>query len=133
MFKLFTLEEATNMIPFVDRTLRDMQAAIKDIITLREALQGVNAQSMKARNMIEEVNFLVRLVHEHKAELDRSGAHIKDVEAGLVDFPSQLGAEVVYLCWEQGQDDITHYHRLDQEETARRPLPEQPQPQQPSA
>lgn len=124
MYKLFTITEATNLIPIVDRTLREMQDAIKDMLATRETLAQAKPKSIDARNLGQEAVFLTRLLQEDKAELDRLGVHLKDVSAGLVDFPSQLGHEVVYLSWEQGQDAITHYHRLNETEGARQPLPE---------
>ena len=38
---------------------------------------------------------------------------IKDVERGLVDFPSILAGREVFLCWERGEDDVEHWHDLD--------------------
>ena len=124
MYKLFTLEEATELLPTVDHTLRDMQSAVKDALELRDTFARTPQGTVKARNLAEEINFLLRGLQESKGELDRLGVHLKDMETGLVDFPSQLGAEVVYLCWEQGQDAITHFHRLNEAESARQPLPD---------
>lgn len=123
MYRLFTLEEATSLIPVVDQTLREMQSAVKDTLELRDTYARTKG-SVQARNLAEEINFLLRSIQENKLILDRMGVYIKDIDTGLVDFPSQLGAEVVYLCWEQGQDAITHYHRLNEGESARHPLPE---------
>ncbi len=124
MYKLFTVQEATELIPFVDHSLREMQDAMRGALEVHESLQKVKPNSIEERNLSEESRFLLRSIQENKAELDRLGVHIKDLECGLVDFPSQLGAEVVYLCWEQGQEAITHYHRLNESELERQPLPD---------
>ncbi|MEX2535667.1 MAG: DUF2203 domain-containing protein [Trueperaceae bacterium] len=112
MYRLFTLEEATGMIPTVDRLLGDMQEAKSELAHLREELTKLNPYSVAARNAAQEVAFLLGQLQSDKADLDRLGVHLKDVESGVVDFPSQLGAEVICLSWEKGQDAITHYHRL---------------------
>ena len=114
MYKLFSVEEANNLIPVVDELLGDMQGAIKDTYRLRDDLKGLGGHSVAARNKAQEIAFLLRSVHETKAELDRLGVFLTDVDTGVVDFPSQVGAEVVYLSWEKGQDAITHYHRLNE-------------------
>ncbi len=114
MYKLFSVEEANNLIPVVDELLGDMQGAIKDTYRLRDDLKGLGGHSVAARNKAQEIAFLLRSVHETKAELDRLGIFLTDVDTGVVDFPSQVGAEVVYLSWEKGQDAITHYHRLNE-------------------
>ena len=118
MYRLFTLEEATDMIPTVDRLLGEMQHAARDVAILKERLSRLDPISVEARNCAQEIAFLIHGLHSVKAELDRMGVHLKDVESGVVDFPSQLGAEVVCLSWEKGQEAITHYHRFG-EETAK--------------
>jgi hypothetical protein len=114
MFKLFSLQEANKLIPTVDNLLGEMQNAITDALSLRQELTEVKPNSLEAKNKIQEMQFLGRVVNENKAELDKLGVFIQDIDTGKVDFPSQLGAEVVYLTWEKGKDAITHYHRLNE-------------------
>ena len=120
MYKLFSVAEANKLIPVVDELLSDMQDAVRDTYQLRDEIAALGAHSVAARNKAQEVAFLLRSAHETKADLDRLGVFLKDVDTGVVDFPSQVGAEVVYLSWEKGQDAITHYHRLN--EGSRLPL-----------
>lgn len=112
MYKLFTVEEAKGLIPVVDRHLRDMQEAVGDVKRAQVALKTSKPFSIEARNLQTEVVFALEGIQSSKAELDRLGVFLKDVDAGLIDFPSQVGAEVVYLSWQQGQPTITHYHRV---------------------
>jgi hypothetical protein len=114
MFKLFSLQEANKLIPTVDTLLSDMQNAINDALRLRQEFTELKPNSLEARNLVQEMQFLGRVVNENKAELDKLGVFIQDIDTGKIDFPSQLGAEVVYLTWEKGKDAITHYHRLNE-------------------
>lgn len=109
------------MIPVVGELLEGMQSSITDTIRLRNDIAALPGNSIDARNKAQEIAFLVRQVHEQKAELDRMGVFLQDIDAGVLDFPSQIGAEVVCLTWEKGQSAITHYHRLN--DTAQQPLP----------
>lgn len=130
MYRLFTLHEATRLLPVVDEHLGALQGAASDLGRLRERLAVVPEASVEGRNLTTEVSFLLGVVHTSKAELDRLGVRVRDIEEGLVDFPSQLGAEVVVLSWERGQDAITHYRRLNGDAETR-PLPNadsEPQP-----
>ncbi len=127
MFKLFSLDEATKLLPLVDDALRDMQQAARDVIALRTRDSKLNSWSIEARNVAEEIKFLLAEIQSRKAELDRRGVQLRDLETGIVDFPSQLGAEVVCLCWEQGEDAIEYYHRLNDDTTKRRPIETHPQ------
>lgn len=122
MLRLFTVQEATELIPTVERHLGDLQRAAADMLDLRQELTHTRGFGVLARNLTQEIEFLLGIVHESKAELDRLGVHLKDLESGVVDFPSRLGAEVVHLTWEQGQDAITQYHRLGGD-TSQQPLP----------
>ena len=125
MYKLFTLEEANRLVPVVDRSLGEMQDAVRDMTALQRRVASMDEAArsgMEARDAAQEIAFLLGALHDAKAELDRLGVHLKDVESGTVDFPSRLGAEVVCLVWERGQDAITRYHRLAGD-TSTRPLP----------
>jgi len=114
MFKLFSMEEATRLIPVVNDHLNEMQDAVNDTLRLRSEMSELPAGSINIINKTQEINFLVRSIQASKSELDKLGVFVQDVDAGLVDFPSQVGGEVVCLSWEKGQDAITHYHRLNE-------------------
>ena len=112
MFKLFTLEGATRLLPVVETHLANLQGAVHDVATLRAAAMTARDGSVAARNLLHEVAFVVTVAHDAKAELDRLGVEVTDAEHGAVAFPAQLGGEVVSLTWRRGQDAITHYRRL---------------------
>jgi hypothetical protein len=38
---------------------------------------------------------------------------VKDLDRGLVDFPAYIGGKEVFLCWENGEDDIEFWHDLE--------------------
>jgi arsenite methyltransferase len=42
-----------------------------------------------------------------------TGAELKGFAPLLVDFPAELDGEDVLLCWLEGDEDLTWYHRLD--------------------
>lgn len=112
MYKLFTVEEAKELIPVVDRHLRTMQEAIEDVTRAQGALKAAKPFSIEARNLQTDIAFSLSSLQDSKAELDRLGVFLKDMDAGVIDFPSRVGAEVVYLSWRQGEPTITHYHRV---------------------
>lgn len=55
-------------------------------------------------------------------EVARLGGIVKDLEAGLVDFPGLREGEVVNLCWKYGEREIRYWHGLDEGYAARKPL-----------
>ncbi len=122
MLKLFSVEEANRMIPVVSELLGNLQIAVGDTLRLRQDLSALEPYTVEARNTSQEIGFLLGDIHGAKAELDRLGVFVQDVDSGVIDFPSQVGAEVVCLSWEKGQESITHYHRLSKAD--RLPLPQ---------
>jgi hypothetical protein len=51
------------------------------------------------------------------------GGQVKDAEQGLVDFPALRRGEEVLLCWRVGEDEIGHWHGLEEGFAGRRELP----------
>ena len=47
---------------------------------------------------------------------------LRDLERGLIDFPSLREGREVYLCWVEGEDDIAFWHDLDAGYAGRQPL-----------
>jgi len=60
-------------------------------------------------------------------EIDRVrhlGGEVKDVETGLVDFPSLRGGEEILLCWRLGEKKVGFWHSVDGGFAGRRPVDE---------
>jgi hypothetical protein len=56
-------------------------------------------------------------------QLERLGVLVKDLDTGLVDFPALRHGEEVLLCWQVGEDEVAHWHGLDEGFAGRKPLP----------
>lgn len=123
MFKLFSINEANNLIPEVSRIIGEMQDAVSDVTRLRQEIVSLDQNSVTARNIAQEIGFLLRSIQSSKVELDRLGVFLRDVDSGQVDIPSQLGAEVVLLTWHKGDGAITQFHRLNTKEVEPLPFP----------
>jgi hypothetical protein len=52
------------------------------------------------------------------------GFQVKDVEAGLIDFPCMRNGEEVLLCYRLGEPDILFWHDLESGFAGRRPVEE---------
>ena len=61
-------------------------------------------------------------VSDLAAEIERIGAIVKDLDEGLVDFPSERDGEPVLLCWRVGEDAIRYYHGEAEGFAGRKPL-----------
>ncbi|HVS88168.1 MAG TPA: DUF2203 domain-containing protein [Candidatus Acidoferrum sp.] len=130
--RLFTLTEA-------ERARRELEPLLVEAMDCRKKLAGldndftaVSARIMMMGGVTVPYGKLseLRTQHQQLAETFRSalnriletGCLIKDLEIGLLDFPSLINNEEVYLCWKLGEDRIRFYHRQDEGFAARKPL-----------
>lgn len=64
---------------------------------------------------------------EALAEIDERDIVLRDLERGLVDFPSRSpGGREVLLCWQSDEEDLAWWHFPDDGFAGRRPLPVPP-------
>jgi hypothetical protein len=50
------------------------------------------------------------------------GAIVKDVDEGLVDFPAVRDGEEILLCWRLGENEVAHWHGLEEGFAGRKQL-----------
>ena len=55
-------------------------------------------------------------------ELDAVEVVVRDLDRGLIDFPALREGREVYLCWEEGEDEIGYWHEIDAGFTGRQAL-----------
>lgn len=105
--------------------VRDAQATLAGlgprIRATVEALDPASGGSYPGREVARPLVALSRAV----AELEAVDVVLRDVDRGLVDFPSMRDGEEVYLCWLVDEEEtIGFWHPLDAGFGGRRPLRE---------
>lgn len=50
------------------------------------------------------------------------GVIIKDLDAGLVDFPHERDERVVFLCWHPPEERVEYWHEIASGYAGRKPL-----------
>jgi len=127
--KLFTLEEAIALLPVIRQMLREIQQRKQDLEQRTARLDGLLASTSvnghHATNvaaMRQELQGAATQLQQLRNELDATGAVLKGIDDGLVDFPSRREGRVVYLCWRLGEETISFWHELDTGFAGRQPL-----------
>ena len=139
--KQFTLEEANSLLPLINEELSQLQeikrrfeSAFQRWKQLKEAGAGSEklpadsafAKAGNAEEVLFELEFEMEFMQIEARTLIQSmnmkGALLKDLDLGLVDFPSVIDGEEVLLCWRQGEESITHYHGINEGYYARKPI-----------
>ena len=55
-------------------------------------------------------------------KLEELGVVLKDLDLGLLDFPSRRDGEDVLLCWQLGEDVVAFWHDHDEGYGGRKPI-----------
>jgi len=130
--RMFTLTEADRARREVEPFLLEAMDCRKKLAGLETDLSAVSTRIMMMGGVIVPYEKLatLRIEHTQLAETMRSalthipetGCIIKDLDTGLLDFPSRINNEDVYLCWRLGEDRIRFYHRQHEGFAGRKPL-----------
>ena len=113
--KHFTLEEARALLPHLRRIFEDVHRCRDQIREVDEKLGNLlkkTGTDLGGRS----VNGLLQDLLQMNAQLQRihkMGVVVKDLDRGLLDFPSLRDGREVFLCWELDENDIEFWHDLD--------------------
>ena len=130
--RLFSLTEAERTRRELEPFLIEAIGARKKLAELEQELQAVATRILMMGGVLVPYAKLAqkRMEHQSLAEVMKTnlekilstGCLIKDLDVGLLDFPSIINNEEVYLCWKLGEDRIRYYHRQDEGYGGRKPL-----------
>ena len=119
----YTAEQANALLPEVRMTVRRLQDA-KHVLqgevfdsgftALADSVGGAYAGRAHA-----QASVVATLGFEHLEELDLL---VRDLEAGLIDFPSLRDGREVYLCWQVEETEVGHWHAAETGYPSRLPL-----------
>lgn len=122
--RYFTVEQANAIVKAIRPLIEEILAIRQDLVERQEQLWKVveqalgNGGSRMASQLVLEFERLQRIVEDIQA----TGALIKDVNVGLVDFPAWRDGREVYLCWKYGEEEIAFWHEIEDGFAGRQPL-----------
>ena len=128
--RLFTVAEANALLPDLEPTLRALQTQKGELDRGRQRLAELtprmrgNGHGAEAATLEHRMTELAAALAEGIKRISALGIDIKDLDQGLIDFPSLRGGRVVYLCWRLGEDRLAFWHELDAGFAGRQPLDE---------
>jgi hypothetical protein len=140
--KIFSLTEAEHARRQVEpllidamqgrREMGDLEDGLSAIANRIQIMGGVTVDYDTASRLRSDLNQIVEKVKDALDQIQATGCIVKDLDSGLVDFPSVIKDEEVYLCWRLGEDRIRFYHRQDEGFSGRKPIdPEDTGPRHP--
>jgi len=132
--RTFTLEEAQSLLPVLESLLkraiegrRSAQTAESGLNEMAQRIYfagGIRVNTAEVARLRAEMDSQLKRVQESIAEIDAIGVQVKDLEAGLLDFPCRIDDEVVLLCWRMGEPAIEHWHTMEAGFQGRQPVDE---------
>lgn len=143
--KTFTLQEATELLPSLEKMLGQANRELDQIASeLEEAnlsydqlerevsqvdskdkeklkltrdkfQESIQRLSLAQKNYLEVLNRWVDKISD-------TGVILRDVRKGLLDFPARKGDTEYFLCWCLGESDIDYWHLTTDGFAGRKPL-----------
>ncbi len=135
MSRRFTLETAEGLLPEIEKGIRDAIALKSSLDEAQTELQAMAQRVMMLGGVLMDRNKF----HDNKRRRDECaeslriivhsiqelGCIIKDLDIGLVDFPTLFRGEEVYLCWKLGEPGIEFWHGTHEGFAGRKPIDEE--------
>ena len=130
--RYFTLQQAEKLLPDVERALREAillkdehQEAEQQLRSLTERVMMLGGVDLDRRAFIEHrsrqeasaarLKEVIEQIHEF-------GCLVKDLDTGLIDFPTLFQGNEVYLCWKLGEAGIAYWHKVEDGFRGRQPI-----------
>lgn len=132
MSKTFTLAEAQTLLPVLESLVRKAQSAGSRAAALEVEMQQLSQRIFLSGGMHVNIAAAARRRAEREkalqdakdslAEIDAIGVQVKDLEQGLLDFPSLVDGRTILLCWKLGEKEIAFWHSPEDGFAGRKPL-----------
>jgi hypothetical protein len=132
MPRYFTLPQAEELLPEVEFTIREAishKAAFQQAeeewqgfatrVTMQGGMRVDHSQVMDLKQRRESAAHLLKDAIE---KIQEYGCVVKDLDIGLIDFPTLFRGEEVYLCWKLGESGIGFWHGVHEGFRGRKPI-----------
>ncbi|HUU14007.1 MAG TPA: DUF2203 domain-containing protein [Terriglobia bacterium] len=134
--KYFNRREAEELLPMIEKCLEQARACKQKAEACDLDISRAAAKIMVLGGSIPPFTSLSQLksqrdrsvakLQEEVNRIQSTGCVVKDLEEGLVDFPSLMKGEEVFLCWKLGEERILYWHGLEEGFAGRKPLDDTP-------
>jgi hypothetical protein len=130
MPRLFTLDEASELLPRLQELLIEMQDDKRTLDRLQQQIGVLTGRASGNGHLVakelsdkrRDAEARTKRLNELAAEIGSMGCELKGIDEGLIDFPADRDGRVVYLCWKLGEERIEHWHDVDTGFSGRQPL-----------
>ena len=113
--RFFTPAQANQLLEVLRPLVAEMLVARDSILKLQPQLEAVlnkavnNGGSVVSTEALGAFDALKKTLYA----IQQYDVFVKDVNRGLIDFPSIRDGTVVFLCWQFGEEEVTYWHDLE--------------------
>jgi len=132
MTKYFTRDQAQRLLPKIEQAVRDSLFVKADFQEADEKLRsatrailmsgGMNVNRERMLEIRQQRDAAATKLQELLQSIHDQGCLVKDLDIGLLDFPTLYRGREVYLCWRLGETGITFWHDVDAGFRGRKPI-----------
>ena len=125
VFEYYTVKRANAAIPDVSKkyvhvveckdAVMRAERALQECMSSDSDLEAYSTRKQTLNSALADFYLAVR-------DLEKTGAVIKGIDDGLVDFPSRRFDDDVWLCWKYGEPEVKFWHEKDSGFRNRKPL-----------
>lgn len=121
----FTLEEAQEMLPALEKVLERLDAKVKaseklhDHLLMEDLLhQATGKNDMDSfQEDQRRLDDSVEAMAEELQEINSLGCKVSDLSKGLIDFPAKREGDAVFYVWKRGEAQIRFYRSPQDKDT----------------
>jgi len=93
---------------------REAEALIQELSQRILMAGGMRVDTVQTEGWKVQLDSSTQTLKSAMERIDEMGVLVKDLDTGLVDFPTLFKDEEVYLCWRMDEVDIDHWHGINE-------------------
>ncbi len=124
--RLISVEGANRMLPLLKVIVRDIKARWDQVLILRARLEEYESflsgtegeQKKQYEETIVEIkatlNDVIDKINSHIKEVEGLGCFVQEFKRGILNIPTICDGRKAFLCWTPEEEEVTHWHELDE-------------------
>ena len=125
MKSYFSVNDANKILPTVIKKFNYAKKMKAEVMKMEQRLtSGITplASLEEYATIKRELNSIITKFYQSIEDLESTGALLKGLDEGLLDFPAKRFNEEIWLCWKEGETEIKFWHERDAGFMGRKPI-----------